>query len=253
VLELVGVAKSFGATRIISSLNLSIGRGERHAIIGPNGAGKSTLLHLVSGLLKPTAGTIRLKGAPITGRAPHEICRAGVARSFQITNLFHRMSVIENLRCAAMCVSGYRYVWWRSMAKMDAVNARADLVLGQIGLAARREHLAGELAYAEQRALELGLAIVGDPAVILLDEPTAGMSRPEALRMVDLIREVTAPPRSLVMIEHDMSVVFSLAEWISVLVYGEIIASDVPARIQADRAVQQAYLGTDAGADAVRS
>jgi len=246
LLELAGLRKTFGATQIIRGLSLSIRRGERHAIIGPNGAGKSTLLHLITGRMRPSSGSVRLNGADITGRAPHELCRAGVSRSFQITNIFPRMSVIENLRCAAMCVSGYRYVWWRPMAGMDAVNARAEEVLSRIGLAAQRDGMAGELSYAGQRSLEIGLAIIGDPQVILLDEPTAGMNRVEATRAVELIRAVSAPPRSLVMIEHDMSVVFSVADRISVLVYGEIIATDTPENIQKNPAVQEAYLGANA-------
>ena len=227
-------------------MNLAINPGERHAIIGPNGAGKSTLLHLVSGRIKPDNGVIRLHGTTISGLPPHKICCAGVARSFQVTNLFDRMSVIENLLCAAMCVTGYRYVWWRSMTKMKSVQERALHVLNQIDLAKKRDHPAGELAYAEQRALELGVAIIGDPAVLLLDEPTAGMSRSETAKMVDLIRHVTAPPRALIIIEHDMSVVFSLADRISVLVYGEVIATGHPKDIQNDSAVQQAYLGSNA-------
>lgn len=250
-LQLSDVSKAFGQTKIIRKVNLAIGRGERHAIIGPNGAGKSTLLHLISGRLTPDSGSVRLNGESITGQSPDKICRAGISRSFQITNLFHRMSVFENLRCAALCMTGYRFIWWQKIKNMHAINERAEQVLKQIGLSKSRERLAGELAYAEQRALEIGLAIIGNPAVILLDEPTAGMSRPETHRVVELIREVTAPPRSLVMIEHDMSVVFSIAETISVLVYGEIIASGPPSAIQSDRVVQQAYLGSKEIVDAV--
>jgi branched-chain amino acid transport system ATP-binding protein len=246
VLELTGLRKAFGAAQIIRGVSLAVRRGERHAIIGPNGAGKSTLLNLVSGRLRASAGSVRLDGREISRLPPHEICRAGVSRSFQVTNVFHRMSVIENLRCAAMHAARYRCVWWRPMAGMREVAARAEEVLAQLVLAAHRDKLAGELAYAEQRALEIGLAISNEPAVLLLDEPTAGMSREESLRAVELIRAVTVPPRSLIVIEHDMSVVFSLADRISVLVYGEIIASDTPAAIQANVAVQEAYLGTHA-------
>ena len=242
-LELHEVRKSFGATAIIRGVDLSIARGERHALIGPNGAGKSTLFHLVTGRFPASSGTISLNGEDVTGLSPFAIYRRGLSRSFQITNIFPRLSVYENLRCAVLWSLGHGYAFWRMIDRMRDVNERAESVLERIGLSRRRDVPAGLLAYAEQRALEIGLAIAGEPAVILLDEPTAGMSRGEAEHAVDLIRRVSEG-RTLLIVEHDMAVVFGLADRISVLVYGEIIASDAPEKIRANRAVQEAYLGT---------
>ena len=242
-LELREVRKSFGATAIIRGVDLTVGRGERHALIGPNGAGKSTLFHLITGRFPASSGEIRLHGEDVTGLSPFAIYRRGLSRSFQITNIFPRLSVYENLRCAVLWSLGHGYAFWRLIDRMPDVNERAESVLERIGLSRRRDVPAGLLAYAEQRALEIGLAIAGEPQVILLDEPTAGMSRGEAEHAVDLIRRVSQG-RSLLIVEHDMAVVFGLADRISVLVYGEIIASDAPERIKANRAVQEAYLGT---------
>ncbi|HXX82610.1 MAG TPA: ABC transporter ATP-binding protein [Casimicrobiaceae bacterium] len=242
-LKLESVHKRFGATPIIRGVSLDIYEGERHAIIGPNGAGKSTLFNLVSGLFPPTAGSIRLNDQPIEGRSPFEIYRRGLARSFQVTNIFPRLSVYENIRCSVLWSLGYRYSFTRDVSKLSDANERTEQVLEQIGMRARRDARAGVLTYAEQRALEIGITIAGDARVILLDEPTAGMSRAETARAVSLIRTISTG-RTLVMVEHDMGVVFDLADRISVLVYGEIIASDVPARIRENAAVQTAYLGT---------
>jgi branched-chain amino acid transport system ATP-binding protein len=233
----------FGATAVIRGVSLDVYEGERHAIIGPNGAGKSTLFNLISGSFAPTAGSIRLAGEPIEGRAPYEIHRRGLARSFQVTNIFPRMTVYENVRCSVLWSLGYRYSFFRDVAKLGDANTRAEEVLHQIGMTERRNTRAGVLTYAEQRALEIGIAIAGDARVILLDEPTAGMSRAEAARAVALIRTVSAG-RTLVMVEHDMGVVFDLADRISVLVYGEIVATDAPAQIRENATVQAAYLGT---------
>jgi len=242
-LQLGNVEKRFGATPIIRGVSLDIARGERHAIIGPNGAGKSTLFNLISGRFAPTQGSIRLNGAEIAGASPFEINRRGLARSFQVTNIFPRLSVFENIRCGVLWSLGYRYNFWRDADKLRDAREEAEHTLERIGMTARRDTLAGVLTYAEQRALEIGITIAGDASVILLDEPTAGMSRGEADHAVALIRAVTQG-RTLVMVEHDMSVVFDLADRISVLVYGELIATDVPARIRDNAAVQMAYLGT---------
>jgi branched-chain amino acid transport system ATP-binding protein len=241
-LELVALEKSFGRTAIIRGVSLAVPRGERHAIIGPNGAGKSTLFNLISGRLAPSAGKIRLRGEDVTGLHPHEINRRGLSRSFQVTNIFPRLTVWENVRCALLWSLGYRYSFWRAVDRLEDVRARTEEILGRINLLDRARLPAGVLTYAEQRALEIGITIAGGAEIILLDEPTAGMSRGESEHVVALIRQVSEG-KTLVMIEHDMSVVFDLADRISVLVYGEIIASDVPARIKADAAVQRAYLG----------
>jgi branched-chain amino acid transport system ATP-binding protein len=243
-LQLVDLHKSFGATPIIRGVTLDIAKGERHAIIGPNGAGKSTLFHLISGRFPPTAGEIRLNGEAITGRPPYAINRLGLSRSFQVTNIFPRLSVFENVRCGLLWSLGYKYSFWHAVDRLGDARERAEAVLEQINLAQRRHVPAGVLTYAEQRALEIGIAIAGGAEVIMLDEPTAGMSRSETDHVVALIREVTAG-KTLVMVEHDMSVVFNIADRISVLVYGQIIASDSPERIRSNKAVQEAYLGTE--------
>jgi branched-chain amino acid transport system ATP-binding protein len=244
-IELVDVYKSFGATSIIRGVNLAVPAGEKHAIIGPNGAGKSTLFNLISGRLAPTVGTVWLGGENVTGLAPYQINRRGLSRSFQVTNIFPRLSVWENIRCALLWPLGYRYSFWRGVEGLADVRERTEAILDEIELLDRRHVPAGVLTYAEQRALEIGITIAGDARIILLDEPSAGMSAAEAARAVALIRKVSRG-RTLIMIEHDMGVVFDLADRISVLVYGQVIASDVPARIKADQAVQTAYLGTAA-------
>jgi branched-chain amino acid transport system ATP-binding protein len=244
VLELKALRKSFGETQIIRGVDLTVKRGQRHALIGPNGAGKSTLFNLISGHYTPTAGDILLNGASIAGFAPHLINRLGLSRSFQITNVFPRMSVAENLRISIMGRHGHRLTLFRSIAGLGAVNDEVAEYLEKLRLTRRRDNLAGDLAYSEQRILEMGMALATDPAVLILDEPTAGMSRDETTYIVDLIRRVTEG-RTLLVVEHDMSVVFTLCDQVSVLVYGEIIASGDPAAVRADRKVQEAYLGEE--------
>jgi branched-chain amino acid transport system ATP-binding protein len=241
-LELRDVHKSFGATPIICGVSLEVTEGERHAIIGPNGAGKSTLFNLISGRFAPSSGSIRVNGEEVTGYAPFELYRRGLARSFQVTNIFPHLSVYENIRCSVLWCLGYRYNFWRGVAKLRDANERTERTLEQIGMTARRNTPAGVLTYAEQRALEIGITIAGDSSVILLDEPTAGMSRRETESAVELIRSVSQG-RTLVIVEHDMGVVFNLADRISVLVYGAIIATDLPERIRQNADVQTAYLG----------
>jgi branched-chain amino acid transport system ATP-binding protein len=239
------VHKSFGRTPIINGVDLAIAKGERHAIIGPNGAGKSTLFNLVSGRFSPTSGQILLDGEDITGLDAQDINRRGLARSFQITNIFPRLSVYENVRCALLWSRGYRYSFWQRIGALEDVRARTAEIVSKIGLTARRDRPAGVLSYAEQRALEIGITIAGGARVILLDEPTAGMSRSETRDAVELIRNVTQG-KTLVMVEHDMGVVFGLADRISVLVYGRVLAAGTPDEIRGNAAVQEAYLGTEA-------
>ncbi|QPC42463.1 ABC transporter ATP-binding protein [Kaustia mangrovi] len=244
VLRLSGVGKAFGALTVMNEVNLDIAEGERHAVIGPNGAGKSTLFNLISGMFPLSAGDIRLRGKTISGLAPHEINRRGLSRSFQITNIFHRLSVFENLRIGVMARHGVRYGLFRRVSRMRGVNDEARAVLERVRLAQVGDRPAGDLTYSEQRALEIGMTLATGADVILLDEPTAGMSREETDRAVELVREITEG-KTLLVVEHDMSVVFSLCDRVSVLVYGNILATGTPEEIRNNRQVQEAYLGEE--------
>jgi branched-chain amino acid transport system ATP-binding protein len=244
VLELESLHKSFGETKIIRGVDLTVKRQQRHGLIGPNGAGKSTLFNLISGHYVPTSGDVRLNGQSIAGLPPHLINRRGLSRSFQITNLFPRLSVAENLRIPVMGRHGHRFTMFRPVSGMKLVNAEVDEMLERLRLTKRRDDLAGDLAYSEQRAVEIGMSLATDPLILMLDEPTAGMSREETAYIVEMIRNVTEG-RSLLVVEHDMSVVFTLCDRISVLVYGEVIASGEPAAVRADKKVQEAYLGEE--------
>jgi branched-chain amino acid transport system ATP-binding protein len=241
-LSLRAVNKSFGQMKIIRDVNLDVAKGQRHAIIGPNGAGKTTLFNLISGRFLLSSGEILLNGARVDGLPPHRINRMGLSRSFQITSIFHRLSVFENLRCALLWSMGYRYSFWTPLWMQRDLNERTDRMLEELNLTSRRDTMAGLLSYADQRALEIGMTIAGGASVILLDEPTAGMSNTETDNAVELIRRVSAG-KTLVMVEHDMKVVFGLADVISVLVYGQVIASGPPQAVRANAAVQEAYLG----------
>ena len=241
-LQLMDLHKRFGETPIIRGVNLDVRQGERHAVIGPNGAGKSTLFHLISGRFPVSSGQVLLKGEDITGLAPFMINRRGLSRSFQVTNIFPRLSVYENIRCAVLWSLGYRYSFWRMVEKARDARELTESVLEQINLTSRRDVMAGVLSYAEQRALEIGITIASGADVIMLDEPTAGMSLSETEYAVALIRRVSEG-KTLLIVEHDMSVVFDLADRISVLVYGQVIATDTPENIRANPAVQEAYLG----------
>jgi branched-chain amino acid transport system ATP-binding protein len=244
-IELRGVNKDFGVTKVIRDISLTIAQGERHALIGPNGAGKSTTFNLISGYMAPTSGTILLRDQVISGLPPYQINRRGLSRSFQVTNVFAKMTVWENLRCAVLWATGHRYAFWKNVDNLPEVRERTAQILKDIGLVSRRDVPAGLLTYAEQRALEIGITVAGGADVILLDEPTAGMSHAETERAVELIRRLTEG-RTLLIVEHDMSVVFGLADRISVLVYGQIIASGTPEEIRANPKVKEAYLGEEA-------
>ena len=242
-LELRDLRKSFGKTEIIRGSSLAVKAGERVALIGPNGAGKSTLFNLISGRMAPSSGEILLNGEAIHGMKPYEINRRGLARSFQVSNLFPRLSVFENIRCAVLWSMGQRYSFWRFLSDLTAVNQRAEEVLDMIRLRRKRDTHVANLTYAEQRALEVGVTIAGGGNVILLDEPTAGMSKSETANFVKMIREVTEG-KTLLTVEHDMGVVFGLADRIAVLVYGEVIAFDTPENVRANDRVKEAYLGS---------
>ncbi len=242
LLSLTDVQKNFGATEIIRGVSLAIEEGEKHAIIGPNGAGKSTLFHLISGRHTVTSGSIKFKQEEIQNKPPHEIARLGLARSFQVINIFPRMNVFENIRCALFWPKGYGYSFWHLLGRQTELNDEAMYVLEQIGLKDKALLPSGELAYAQQRALELGIAIASGAELVMLDEPVAGMSHSEAESAVQLIRQVTEG-KTLIMVEHDMNIVFDVADRISVVVYGKIIATDKPENIRANPKVQEAYLG----------
>ena len=242
-LELKDLRKSFGKTDIIRGVNLAVTAGERVGIIGPNGAGKSTLFNLISGRFEPSSGQVLLNGQRIDGKTPYEINRAGLSRSFQITNIFPKLSVFENLRCGVLWSLGYKYTFLKFLADLKDANDRTDELMEMIKLDKKRDVLAVNLTYAEQRALEIGITIAGGANVILLDEPTAGMSRSETSRFIRLIKSVTVG-KTLLTVEHDMGVVFGLADKIAVVVYGEVLAFDVPEAVRANPRVQEAYLGS---------
>ena len=242
-LELKDLRKSFGKADIIRGISLAIPVGERVGIIGPNGAGKSTLFNLISGRFEPTSGDVLLNGQRLNGKKPFEINRLGLSRSFQITNIFPKLSVFENLRCGVLWSLGYKYTFLKFLANLDDANQRANELMQMVNLENKREVLAMNLTYAEQRALEIGITIAGGASVILLDEPTAGMSKTETSRFIKLIKDVTVG-KTLLTVEHDMGVVFGLADKIAVVVYGEVLAYDTPEAVRANPRVQEAYLGS---------
>lgn len=240
-LEVRGLSKSLGGMRIIHDLNLSVAAGERLAVVGPNGAGKSTLFNLISGKFAPSAGTVLLHGQDISGLPAHDIARLGLSRSFQITQVFSGLSVADNLRCACLAALGHGLNPFRRLSRLRAVNARVEQMIERTGLQRQAQALAGELSYAEQRRLELGMALAGQPSVLLLDEPTAGMNRSEADQAVALIRELTEG-KTLLLVEHDMGVAFELADRMAVLDQGSLLALGRPQDIREDPRVQQVYL-----------
>ena len=242
-LELKDLRKSFGKADIIRGISLAIPPGERVGIIGPNGAGKSTLFNLISGRFEPTSGEVLLNGQRLNGKRPFEINRLGLSRSFQITNIFPKLSVFENLRCGVLWSLGYKYTFLKFLADLDDANQRAGELMQMVNLEKKRDVLAMNLTYAEQRALEIGITIAGGASVILLDEPTAGMSKTETSRFIKLIKDVTVG-KTLLTVEHDMGVVFGLADKIAVVVYGELLAYDTPEAVRANARVQEAYLGS---------
>lgn len=247
ILTLRDLRKSFGATEIIRGVSLSVLSDERHAIIGPNGAGKSTLFHLISGNLSADSGEISLNGQPITGKSPQAINRLGLARSFQITNIFPRLTVYENIRMAVMRSHGLQYCFWRFIGANRQVRKQSEQLLELVRLSPRAATIAGEMSYSEQRSLEIAMTLASDPKVILLDEPMAGMSKEETAYTSKLIKEVTAG-RALLIVEHDMEVVFSLSDRVSVLVYGEVIVTGTPEEIRLNADVKEAYLGEEVSA-----
>ncbi|KVN26948.1 ABC transporter ATP-binding protein [Burkholderia ubonensis] len=241
-LALHGITQRFGAQTVLDGVELAVAAGERHALIGPNGAGKSTLFNVIAGVVRPTRGRVVLHGVELRGRGPVAASRLGIGRSFQQTSAFARLTVFDNLRCAALHAPAERRRWWNRMRESASVDRAAAQVLRDIGLAAHRDTPAAALGYAEQRALDLGIALASGARTLLLDEPTAGMNRAQAARMIELIR-ATTQGRTVLMIEHDMDTVFGFAERITVLVRGAVVATGAPEAIRADPAVRAAYLG----------
>jgi len=238
------VYKDFNGLEVLTGVNLDVREKERHAIIGPNGAGKTTLFNIISGKFKASRGYIDFKDNNIGALSPHARNRLGMCRSFQITNVFHNLSVFVNVQAGVRCACGLRYNLFKRPENMAEVNRRTEAILEKIGLHDVRDIPAGELSYGQQRALEIGITLSTDPELILMDEPTAGMTREETAQAIHHIDVATAG-RTLLIIEHDMNVIFSLADTISVLHHGTILASDTPKAIRNDQRVKDAYLGED--------
>ena len=235
VLSLRGLRKRFGALAVTDGVDLDIAPGELHAVIGPNGAGKTTLVNLVSGILRPDAGTIRFCDADVTQMPVHARAKRGLARSFQITSVLAGFSVRENVVLAAQA---------RGRASEFALNAQAEAALEQVGIRDRAELPAGHLSHGEKRALELAMALAGEPKLLLLDEPMAGTGHDEAARLIALLQSLKGR-FPIVLVEHDMAAVFALADRVSVLIYGRVLASGTPEAVRADPRVREAYLGED--------
>ncbi|MGQ9695205.1 MAG: ABC transporter ATP-binding protein [Thermodesulfobacteriota bacterium] len=242
ILEIKGIYHDFNGLQVLFDINLQVPKGERHAIIGPNGAGKTTLFNVITGTYRPRRGQIFFKGMEITGAPPHKLVRLGIGRSFQLTSTFDRLTTFQNIRLAVLSKRGFRFNFFRRVDSLAEVNQETEEILRRINLDGERNMPAGILSYGKHRSLEISLALATDPDLIMLDEPTAGMSRDETHHAVELIRRLTAG-KTLIIIEHDMDVVFSLADRITVLNYGQILATGIPAEIRENRAVKEAYLG----------
>lgn len=244
ILEIRDLHKDFSGLKVLFGINLAVERGDRHAIIGPNGAGKSTIFNVITGKYLPNRGKIFFKGLDITGLPPYKISGLGLARSFQITNIFRNMSVFENIRNAILSKRKIHYHILSPLSRINAITEETEQILSLIGLFERKDEMAGKLAHGHQRALEIGLTISMDPELILLDEPTAGMSRGETFEAVKLIERVTEG-KTLIIVEHDMEVIFSIANQITVIYYGQVLASGLPEKIRNDPQVKEVYLGRE--------
>ena len=244
MLEVRGLTKTFGALRACDGIDFEVKEGETHAVIGPNGAGKTTFISQLAGNLLPDAGSVRFAGEDITRLPAPKRARRGLARSFQITSVYPEFSALDNVALAVQAHSGHSFRFWRA-ARGDARLAEpAARVLEQVGLSERKNVLAANLAHGEQRQLEVAMALATDPRLLLLDEPMAGMGTEESQRMIELLSKLKQS-KTIILVEHDMDAVFRLADRISVLVYGRVIATDVPEKIRANEEVRKAYLGED--------
>jgi branched-chain amino acid transport system ATP-binding protein len=246
-LELRDIHHDFSGLQVLSGVSLDVREGERHALIGPNGAGKSTLFNIVTGRYVPRRGRVFYRGRDVTGASPHRIARLGIGRSFQIINTFPRLTVYQNVRSAVVSRRGRRLDAWSRLDRDPDVADETAAVLELLGLGARRDTPASALSYGEQRELEIALTIAAQPTLVMLDEPTAGLNSDDTRKAIALIRRVTEG-KTLVMVEHDMEAVFSLADRISVIHYGRVLASGAPDEIRRNAEVQRAYLGRKASA-----
>jgi branched-chain amino acid transport system ATP-binding protein len=246
-LELRDIHHDFSGLQVLTGIDLEVREGERHAVIGPNGAGKSTLFNIITGRYAPRRGHVLYRGRDITGAAPHRIARLGVGRSFQIINTFPRLTVFQNVRSAVLSRRHMRLDPWSLLDRRADVSREAEEVLGMVGLLDRRDIPANALSYGGQRELEIALTVATRPDLVMLDEPTAGLNAEDTRRAVGLIRQVT-DGRTLVMVEHDMEVVFDLADRISVIYYGRVLATGTPDDIRASDEVKRAYLGRKSSA-----
>ena len=245
MLEVRGLTKSFGALRATDHIDFDVAEGETHAVIGPNGAGKTTFISQLAGNLRPDAGSVRFGGADITNLSAPRRARMGLARSFQITSVYPEFSALDNVALAVQAHSGHSFRFWRTARGDPALVEPARKVLDEVGLSSRMNVLAANLAHGEQRQLEVAMALATGPRLLLLDEPMAGMGTEESQRMIVLLQKLKQK-KTIILVEHDMDAVFRLADRISVLVYGKVIATDVPEKIKMNQDVRKAYLGEEA-------
>jgi len=247
ILEVKNVSKRFGSLWAVRDVSLEVNKGELRAVIGPNGAGKTTFFNMISGFFRPNSGSIGFDGRDITNLPAHKRVGLGMARTFQITEIFPELSVLENIRIAAETAAGFARRFWISEAEKKKIRSHAEQILGLVGLEAKASRLVGELAHGDQRAAEIAMALAARPHLLLLDEPTAGMGDQETYAITHLIRRLHRDHDfTIVLIEHDMRVVFNLADRITVLDQGAVLAEGTPEQIAANDAVQAAYLGQPA-------
>jgi branched-chain amino acid transport system ATP-binding protein len=245
MLEVRALTKRFGGLRASDGIDFDVAEGETHAVIGPNGAGKTTFISQLAGNLRPDSGTVRFAGADITALTAPRRARLGLARSFQITSVYPDFSALQNVALAIQAHSGHSFRFWRDASSDPGLLEPAGKILNDLGLGGRSHVLAGNLAHGEQRQLEVAIALATAPRLLLLDEPMAGMGIEESRRMIALLSSLKRR-HTIVLVEHDMDAVFRLADRISVLVYGRVIATDTPEKIRANEEVRRAYLGTEA-------
>lgn len=244
ILETDGLTKRFGSLVANDRIDLTVADGETHSVIGPNGAGKSTLFNLITGLLEPSEGTVTFKGEDITGLPAHQVARHGLARSFQITDVFDGLTALENVRVAAQFAEPGRSSMWQSAERLAGPRERAQRILADIGLDDRADQRASEFAYGDRRKLEIGITMATDPDLLMLDEPTAGMGRDDTIETIQLVQRLSEERGfTLILIEHDLEIVMSISDTITVLQGGTVISRGSPEEVSADEEVQRAYLG----------